>query len=270
LTSLRIEPLPGFAPTIGRLVSMLAYSRVTLLAAVEGLSRTELDHLHDAQSNSIGALLAHVAAVERWYQVLTFEDHELSADETAPWSAALDLGDEGRRQLKGRELQSYLDTLAETRGATLATSSGATVDPASTMSPGVSACAAPSGPNRTASICRVSTTRTMMTSQARASAAGEGWHVAPRRAASASASGRMSRTWVANRPRNRLRTTPMPIAPAPMTPTANGVFFLGMAGYFAGGGNIAYGSQSFSTVAWPSTMKVSSAPRPRNSIDPLL
>jgi hypothetical protein len=54
----------------------------------------------------------------------------------------------------------------------------------------------------------------------------------------------------------------MPIAPAPMTPTANGVFFLGMAGYFAGAGNIAYGSQSFSTVAWPSTMKVSSAPRP--------
>ena len=120
MTSLRIEPLPGFAPTIGRLVSMLAYSRVTLLAAVEGLSRTELDHLHDARSNSIGALLAHVAAVERWYQVLTFEDREPSAEESTPWSAALDLGDEGRRQLKGRELQSYLDTLDANRRATLA------------------------------------------------------------------------------------------------------------------------------------------------------
>lgn len=116
---LRIEPLPGYAPTIGRLVGILTYSRQSLLAAVEGLSRAELDHLHDARSNSIGALLAHVAAVERWYQLLTFEDREPSADDAAPWSAALDLGDEGRRQLRGRELPSYLDDLAETRRATL-------------------------------------------------------------------------------------------------------------------------------------------------------
>lgn len=120
MTSLRIEPVPGYSPTIGRLVSMLTYSRLTLLAAVEGLSRAELDHLHDVRSNSIGALLAHAAAVERWYQVLTFEGREPSADEAAPWSAALDLGDEGRRQLKDRELQSYLNALTETRRATLA------------------------------------------------------------------------------------------------------------------------------------------------------
>ena len=99
---------------------MLTYSRQTLLAAVEGLSCAELDHLHDAGSNSIGALLGHVAAVERWYQVLTFEDREPSADEAAPWLAALDLGDEGRRHLRGRELPSYLDALAETRRGTLA------------------------------------------------------------------------------------------------------------------------------------------------------
>ena len=30
----RIEPLPGFTPTIGRLVDMLGYARETLLAAV--------------------------------------------------------------------------------------------------------------------------------------------------------------------------------------------------------------------------------------------
>ena len=116
---LRIEPVPGYSPTIGRLVSMLTYSRQALLAAVEGLSRAELDHLHDARSNSIGALLAHVAAVERWYQVLTFEDREPSDADVAPWLPALDLGDEGRRQLKGRELRSYLDVMAETRRATL-------------------------------------------------------------------------------------------------------------------------------------------------------
>ena len=120
MTTLRIEPLAGYAPTIGRLVGMLTYSRRTLLEAVEGLSRDELDHLHDAGSNTIGALLAHVGAVERWYQILTFEEREPNARDVAAWSAALDLGDEGRRQLRGRELPSYVDELARTRQVTLA------------------------------------------------------------------------------------------------------------------------------------------------------
>jgi Protein of unknown function (DUF664) len=71
---LRLEPIPGYTPTIGRLVGMLTYARSTTVAAVEGLTVAELDHLHDAHSNSIGALLAHIVAVERSYPVMTFED----------------------------------------------------------------------------------------------------------------------------------------------------------------------------------------------------
>ena len=70
---LRIEPLAGYTPAIGRLVGMLTYARATTLAAVEGLTLGELDHLHDTESNSIGALLAHAVAVERSYQVLTLD-----------------------------------------------------------------------------------------------------------------------------------------------------------------------------------------------------
>jgi uncharacterized damage-inducible protein DinB len=98
---------------------MLTYARDTLLAAVEGLSLRELDHLHDANSNTIGALLAHAAAVERWYQILTFEAREPSDSDTAAWAVALALGDEGRRQIRGRELDSYLEDLARTRRLTL-------------------------------------------------------------------------------------------------------------------------------------------------------
>lgn len=119
MTLLRIAPIPGFTPTVGRLVSMLAYARESLLEAVEGLSRGELDLLHDSSSNSIGALLAHAAAVERWYQIFTFEAREPSPIEIAPWAAALDLGAEGRRELVGRELPSYLDELAVIRRQTL-------------------------------------------------------------------------------------------------------------------------------------------------------
>jgi uncharacterized damage-inducible protein DinB len=114
-----IVPLPGYTPTIGRLAAMLTHARQTTFAAVSGLAREQLDHLHDSRSNTIGALLAHVAAVERVYQVLTFEEREPSTSESAAWSAALTLGDEGRREIQGHELRFYTDDLRRTREATL-------------------------------------------------------------------------------------------------------------------------------------------------------
>jgi uncharacterized damage-inducible protein DinB len=99
---------------------MLSYARQTTLAAVEGLTREQLDHLHDDHSNSIGALLAHVTAVERSYQLVTFEERVPTAAENDAWSAALKLGDKGRREIRGHELQFYFDELARTREVTLA------------------------------------------------------------------------------------------------------------------------------------------------------
>jgi uncharacterized damage-inducible protein DinB len=117
--SFRIEPLPGYAPTIGRLVGMLNYARKTTLAAVDGLSVAELDHLQDDTSNSIGALLAHLASVERGYQVVTFEERQPSAQEKATWEPALTLGAEGRRLLRNKPLEHYVHDLNEVRLVTL-------------------------------------------------------------------------------------------------------------------------------------------------------
>src|SRR6058998_1255665 len=117
--SYRLEPLPGYAPTIGRLVGILLYARQTTLAAVEGLSIAELDHLHDSSSNSIGALLAHIAVVERAYQVLTFEERAPSELERAAWEPALTLGAEGRRLLRDKPLEHYVHELSEVRRVTL-------------------------------------------------------------------------------------------------------------------------------------------------------
>lgn len=118
--SLRLEPLPGYSPTIGRLVGILLYARHTTLAAVNGLSIAELDHLQDDHSNSIGALLAHIAVVERGYQCLTFEDRAPTQLEQAAWEPALTLGAEGRRLLRGKPLEHYVHELDETRRLTLA------------------------------------------------------------------------------------------------------------------------------------------------------
>jgi hypothetical protein len=120
----RIEPVQGYSPAIGRLVCMLTYVRATLISAVSGLGRRDLDHLHDPASNSIGALLAHAVAVERYYQLLTFQGREPSPQEAATWSAALDLGEAGRRSLRGHDLDWYLAEMAATRKATLAALAG--------------------------------------------------------------------------------------------------------------------------------------------------
>jgi len=116
---IRIEPIAGYTPTIGRLVGMLTYARSTTLVAVDGLTTAALDHLHDDASNSIGALLAHIATVERSYQILTFEERLMSVEETERVSAALKLGANGRHLLRGQALDHYLGELAEVRRATL-------------------------------------------------------------------------------------------------------------------------------------------------------
>jgi uncharacterized damage-inducible protein DinB len=118
--SVRLEPLPGYTPTIGRLVGILLYARQTTLTAVEGLSIADLDHLQDDASNSIGALLAHIAAVERGYQHIVFDERPPTAEETAALEPALTLGAEARRLLRGRSLEHYVHELAEARRITLA------------------------------------------------------------------------------------------------------------------------------------------------------
>jgi uncharacterized damage-inducible protein DinB len=98
---------------------MLLYARKTTLAAVEGLSTAELDHLQDGSSNSIGALLAHIASVERGYQCITFEERPPTALENAALEPALTLGAEGRRLLRGKPLEHYVHELSEARRLTL-------------------------------------------------------------------------------------------------------------------------------------------------------
>jgi uncharacterized damage-inducible protein DinB len=114
-----IGDLPGFTPQIGRLVSMMNYARHTTLAAVKGLTVEELDYLHDSQSNSIGALLLHIAAAEVGYQAATFYARELTEEEKHEWGAALDLGERAKREIRGRELDYYLGRLQQVREKTL-------------------------------------------------------------------------------------------------------------------------------------------------------
>ena len=115
-----IVEISGFTPQIGRLVSMMNYVRSTTLSAVAGLGVSELDYLHDPQSNSIGALLSHIAVAEVGYQAATFLGRGLDEEEKQAWGAALDLGESARREIRGHELDYYVSRLERVRAKTLA------------------------------------------------------------------------------------------------------------------------------------------------------
>ena len=85
-----IGPREGYSPYIGSLVSMMNYNRYTILELTKGLTMEQLDHLQDAQSNTIGALMMHLAAVDKIYYIMCFENrNDFSADEKQIWTPAL-------------------------------------------------------------------------------------------------------------------------------------------------------------------------------------
>ena len=115
-----IGPMKGYSSQIGTLVSMLNYNRQTIINTVKSLTREQLDYLHDANSNTIGALILHLGAVDKYYQINTFEGRqEFNEGEKKIWNAPMSLGDEGRKNIKGQEVKYYLDIISEVRQKTL-------------------------------------------------------------------------------------------------------------------------------------------------------
>jgi uncharacterized damage-inducible protein DinB len=115
----QILPAPGFPPAIGRVVSMMNHARARTIKAVESLTIAQLDYLHDTASNSIGALLTHMTAIESVHAVLSFENRPPAARELAQWGDALKLGDAARAKFKGKDLAHYLAALETVRSASL-------------------------------------------------------------------------------------------------------------------------------------------------------
>lgn len=117
-----VGPKDGFTPEIGTLVSMMNWMRNTMLRPVYGMSQKDLDYLHDDNSNSVGAMLMHLVATERFYQRNTFEGQvHFESGERADvmYRAASNLGDDGRATFKGKELDYYLDKLEASRELSL-------------------------------------------------------------------------------------------------------------------------------------------------------
>ncbi|MGI9086586.1 MAG: DinB family protein [Chthoniobacterales bacterium] len=117
-----IGPRPGFSPQLGTLVSMLTWMRGPVLRSVQDLDISQLDYLHDAKANTIGALLLHLAATERLYQLHTFEGRkwgDWDGQTKKEWLVPMNLGQPARETIKGNNLRFYLDALRKGREKTL-------------------------------------------------------------------------------------------------------------------------------------------------------
>lgn len=118
-----IGPKPGYSPQLGTLVSMMTWMREAMLGSVKGMSQKELDFLIDANANTIGALLLHLAATDRFYHVTTLQGiamKDLPESFKEKWGMAMELGEPARKGIKGHDLDYYLNILSETREQTLA------------------------------------------------------------------------------------------------------------------------------------------------------
>ncbi len=103
-----LGPRPGYAPQVGVFVSMLTWMREAngVISATKGLTMADLDYLADAKANTIGALMLHLAATETYYQLNTFEGKKWdswSDSVKQQWDAAMNLGDAGRKAIKGHD-----------------------------------------------------------------------------------------------------------------------------------------------------------------------
>jgi len=116
-----IGPQEGYSPQIGTLLSTMTMMRTWLIGSVKELSIEELDFQIDEQSNSIGAMLWHLAATEKYYQLNTFDDMKWGSwddDIKKEWDVASHLGDKARNLIKGYDVDFYIQKLNEVRAVT--------------------------------------------------------------------------------------------------------------------------------------------------------
>lgn len=114
-----IKPESGFTPQVGILVSMLNDLSNRVERTVGEMSQKDIDFLMDENSNSIGSLVLHLAAVEAYYQVYTFEGRSFNEQELEKWDTAMNLGDDARKEFKGHDIDYYLNIYKDVRKKTL-------------------------------------------------------------------------------------------------------------------------------------------------------
>ncbi len=114
----QLGPMEGYSMHIGTLLSSMNMMRAWVVEGVKNLTVEQLDFQLDDQSNSIGAMLLHLAATEKYYQLNTFDEMEWgtwSEEIKSEWDIPMGLGASAREKIKGYNIEYYLTKMAEVR-----------------------------------------------------------------------------------------------------------------------------------------------------------
>ena len=114
-----IQQKKGYAPQIGTTVAMLEDLKSRITHSVQNLNQKETDFLLDEDANTIGAMILHLAATEKYYQVYTFENRGYTKEEAKKWQTAMSLGPNARKELIGKPIDYYLTRWNDIRNETL-------------------------------------------------------------------------------------------------------------------------------------------------------
>lgn len=115
-----------FSPDISKpekllynLVYSLDWTRNTTIHSVQNLSVEDLDTELIQTMNSIGTLLAHIAAMECHYRLLSFEKRQFNKSESDRWYGAF-TGQMQEKNIRGYNVNYYISLLNEQRQLTRA------------------------------------------------------------------------------------------------------------------------------------------------------
>ncbi|MBK5448143.1 DinB family protein [Bacillus sp. TH22] len=114
----RIRSVDGYTKNIGELVSMLEHTRAVTLQGINELSVEQLDLIMPSGGNSIGALLKHIAAIEKAHQLISFQKRDFTKEELEIWEDALYLGKAGK-SIRGYDIPYYVQLLQSVREESL-------------------------------------------------------------------------------------------------------------------------------------------------------
>jgi uncharacterized damage-inducible protein DinB len=107
------------APALGRMMAMVDLVRMHTVGALNELSTSELDHQHDAYSNSVGMLLGHLIYNDIAFRAFFVEERELSDSEESTWGAGRFLWKRGRFEFRNRPLEQYVQELKQQLALTM-------------------------------------------------------------------------------------------------------------------------------------------------------
>lgn len=101
--------------SIDYLLGIIADARVTTLQKVDNVSTEELHWQYRPGWNSIGALLAHITAIEHYFRIVYLEGRYLTDEENDRWIAGLDLGERLPQLITNDPVEKYIADLDESR-----------------------------------------------------------------------------------------------------------------------------------------------------------